>query len=827
MATDLINALRQWLRTPVVTAVALLSLSLGIGANVALFGVVDALLLKSLPVRDPQSLIRFVAEDPDHGDIPLLLSNRGWAYVRDRQPFAQDVLATTSASVNLSRGGEARFVPAVYINGAGLSTLGVEPVIGRTLQAADDTDTAEPVVIISYALWQRDYQGQADAIGQTMWLTNQPFTIVGVVPRAFYGLEVGQHADVFVPLSGQPLIRRAGGNNSPQRPDLPWLSLYARLEPNQTIADATTALRAWMPELRDATLPAGPDAESYLAHPASAVPGGQGMSYLREQYRQPLFVLLGAVALVLVIACANLAALVLARFSDRHQEVGVRLALGASRGRIMRMLVAESLALAIAGGVLGVVFARMFVGAMIPYLGSATGPQTGLAVTIDARLLTFAAAAALLSGIIAGLLPAWRASRVAPQVSIAASSRGGMHGKQSTRTLRWMVAGQVGLSLVLVAGASVMVRSFIGLTTAPTGVDADRILIARISGTLAGADAATRYDRIAEIRRVLQQLPGATMVSGGMITPLSSSMAAAQVDVPDSIYKPGSNDIRMNGRAFTPFNNVLPRYFATIGTPILMGRDFDERDGPGAPAVAIVTEAFATRHYGDASPIGRTLVVNGDAREIVGLAADAKQVSLKDRTPVPLAYGPLMQLKSTAPIPSLRFALRTDDLQAVRPAVAAAIRGVDPRLSIDFRNMRDEASATINRERLMAWLAGIFAVLGLVMAVIGLYGTFTYAVTRRRSEIGVRMAVGADRADILRMIMREAGVVLIAGLVVGLTGALAAGQILQSLLFAVSARDPWMMATAVISVVAAAVIASLIPARRASRTDPMVVLRSE
>ncbi|HYE89105.1 MAG TPA: ABC transporter permease, partial [Vicinamibacterales bacterium] len=627
MIQDLTGALRQWLRTPVVTAVALLSLSLGIGANVALFGVVDALLLKSLPVRDPQTLIRFVTQDPDHGDINLTLSNRAWGYLRDRQPFAEAVVAAANNRVNLARGGEARHVQALYINGTGLSTLGVDPVIGRMLQASDDTDTAEPVAIISHLLWQRDYLGQPDVLGQTIWLTNQPFTIVGVAPRSFYGLEVGQRADVIVPLSGYLHVRRASGNTSPQRPDAAWLSLYARLKRGQTIEDATTAFRAWMPELRDASRPPGPEARNYLAHPVSAIPGGQGHSFLREQYQRPLFVLLGAVALVLVIACANLAALVLARFSDRRRELGVRLALGAGRGRIVTMLVAESILLAAAGGALGLAFAQSFVAAMLPYLGSSASSSTQLAVSLDARLIAFATLTALLSGAIAGLLPAWRASRVAPQLSIA-SGRAGLHGRRATRTLRVLVAGQVGVSLVLVAGASVIVRSFVGLATAPTGVDADRVLIALVSGTLAGADPANRYERIEEIRRALRQVPGAAAVSGGMITPLSVSMATAQVEVPGSIYQPGSNDIRMNGRSFTPFNNVLPNYFATIGTPILMGRDFDDRDGPGSPPVAIVNQAFATRHFGTANPIGRTMIVNGQAVEIVGLAADAKQVSL-------------------------------------------------------------------------------------------------------------------------------------------------------------------------------------------------------
>jgi len=826
MLSDLLNALRQWLRTPVVTAVALASLGLGIGANVALFGVVDALLLKTLPVRDPQTLIRVVTQDPDHGDVDLELSSRAWEYVLNHQPFAESVLAAGNGRVNLARGGEARFVQAVYINGGGIATLGVEPTLGRGLRADDDSDGAQPAAMISHALWQRDYQGTPDAVGQTIWINNQPFTIVGVMPRAFSGFDVVQRADVFVPLSGAPLIRRGVGN-TPLGPHQAWLALYGRMKPGQSLAATTTAIRAWIPELRDSTAPPGPDAANYLIHPASAVPGGQGVSFLREQYRQPMLVLFGAVGLVLVIACANLAALVLARFADRRHELGVRLALGAARGRILRMLVVESVLLASVGGVVGVAGALVFADTMTPFLTSSIGTQSPVAIALDARLLAFAALMALLSGLMSGLWPAWRASRLAPQLSIQASSRNGMQGAQSTRTLRLLVAAQISLSLVLVAGASVMVRSFVGLVTAPTGVDADQVLIAQVTGTLSGVDPSSRYERIEAIRRALRLVPGATMVSGGMITPLSNSMAAAQVEVPGSIYKTGENDVRMNGRSFTPFNSVLPHYFATIGTPILAGRDFDERDGPGTPSVAIVNQAFARRHFGSANPIGRTMIVNGKTLEIVGLAADAKLISLKDLAPVALGYGAFTQRGTTAPISTLRFALRAEDTSAIRPTVAAAIRGIDPRLAVEFRDMRDEASATVNRERLLAWLAGVFASLGLAMAVIGLYGTFTYAVTRRRAEIGVRMALGAERSDILGMILREVAIILTIGTMAGLAGAFASGRMLQGLLFSTSAHDPGMLALALTSVIGAAVLASLFPARRASRVDPMVALREE
>jgi predicted permease len=829
MINDLINAFRQWLRTPVVTGVALLSLALGIGANVALFAIVDALLLKSLPVRDPASLVRVLHDAERFTATPLSVSSRVWEYARDHQPFAESVLAVATGRVNLARGGEARFVPAVYLSGTGMAVLGVEPAVGRIVQPADDTPKSPPVAMISYGLWQRDYAGDPDVLGQTLWVDNQPFTIVGVAPPSFFGLEVGQQAEVILPLAGDDVIRRSAGTS--RRPDMQWLSMYARLRADQSADAATAALRAWLPEWREATMPGGPDAKTHLIYPPYAASGARGDSSVRRQYQQPLLVLLAAVGLVLVIACANLAALVLARFTDRRHELGVRLALGAGRARLIRMLLAESLLLSAAGAAIGILLAQALAAAVVPYLTTPAAAQTSLSIAIDLRLIAFTAVMAMLCGGIAGLLPAWRASHVTPQVSLA-SSRGALPGQRASRALRVMVAAQVALSLVLVGGAAVMVRSFVGLTTNPTGVDTDRILIAVVTGTLAGSEPARRYEMIEEIRRSLRNVPGVQSVSGGMITPLSSSMAAAQIEVPGSIYQPpasGEGVMVINGRAtaFTPFNRILPNYFTTVGTPILTGRDFDDRDQPGSPPVAIVNQAFARRHFGDANPVGRTIITGGDTLAIVGLAADSKIMSLKDAQPIAMAFGAFTQLKGTSPISRLRFAVRADEPEHLRAAVANVIRSVDSRLAIEFRTMRDEADATVNRERLMAWMAGIFAALGLVMAVIGLYGTFTYVVARRRSEIGVRMAVGADRGDILRMIMREAGVVLTAGMIVGLAGTLATGRILQSLLFAVSARDPWMLTLAVAGVIIAAAIASLIPARRASLTDPMAALREE
>jgi len=830
MLGDLLNALRQWLRTPVVTTVALASLALGIGANLALFGLVDALLLKSLPVRDPHSLVRFAWDDARFGTVDLTISTPTWEFVRAEQLFAEAVLAVASDRVNLTRGGEARFVPAFYVSGDGLDVLGVEPTLGRSLQQADDHAGAPPAVMISHGLWQREFAGNPRVIAETLYINELAFSIVGVAPPSFFGLEVGRGADVILPVAAEVAVR--GAAQMQRRPDTPWLTLYGRLRPGQSADEATTALRGWLPVLREATRPPGPAGAQHLAVPPYAVSGAQGISFLRRQYQQPLLVLLGAVAMVLLIACANLAALVLARFTDRRHELGVRLALGAGRGRLVRMLVAESLLLSTAGALAGVWFAQVAVRALVPYLASSNASTpTHLLVAIDARLVAVAAALALVSGVVAGLLPAWRASRVSPQVSLAASARGGLHGKKAARSMRVMVAAQVALSLVLVAGASLMVRSFIGLTNAPIGVEPDRVLVALVGGGLAGPDTATRFDRITRIRAVLRSLPGVEGASAGIMTPLSGGISAAPMEVPGSIYQPpaGTGDgIVINGAAsvFTPFNRVLPGFFDVVGTPVVQGRDFHDSDDAASLPVAVVNQAFAWRHFGAASAVGRTLVTSGRTLTIVGVVADSRQVTLKETAPLALAFGLLTQ-SATGPIPSLRFTIRSRQPDHLRAEAAAAIRAVDPRLSIEFRTMRDEADATVNRERLMAWMAALFAALGLAMAVIGLYGTFTYAVARRRGEIGVRMAMGAARGDILRMVLREAGIVLAIGTAIGVGGALITGRLLQSLLVGTSARDPWMLSLAIAGVAGAAMLASLVPARRASRIDPMSALREE
>jgi putative ABC transport system permease protein len=823
---DVRDAWRQWSRTPVVTLIALASLALGIGATLAIFALVDAVLLRTLPVRDPHTLVRVVAEDTQsgRGQIDAAVSLPVWEHLRDTQPFAAEVAAFATDRVNLARGGEVRYVTGLYVSGGALDMLGVAPRLGRTITQADDREGAASVAMISGSLWQREYGAAPDVLGETVWVDHHPFTIIGVTPRGFYGLEVGRHVDVVLPVASRGAI--AGPAWSIQRETLPWLTVYGRLAPGASLREASSTLLAWTPALRDATLPAGPAADRHLLNPLFLVSGAQGMSWIRRQYEQPMRVLLGAVALVLFIACANLAALVLARFTDRRHELGVRLALGATRGRLARALLIESVMLGAAGAMLGVWTAQWLVGSIVPYLTSPAlrGVPPVIDVSVDARLGAVAAALAIASAVVAGLVPAWQAAGVAPQVSLAATSRTGLHGAQAARRMRVMVALQVALALVLASGAALLVRSFVGLTTAPTGAEPDRVLVATLSGELANEQPERRFDRLSEVTARLDAIPGVEAVSAGLVTPLSAAMAAGPLEVPGSRFEP---PMPTPAGAMSPFNRVLPGFFHAVGTPILRGREFDDRDGAGTPPVVVVNEAFVEQHYGDADPLGRIVRSAGVEFTIVGVAGNARQMGLREERPVPMVFGLVSQGGIASRIPSLRFVIRTTTPDAVRAPIVAAVREIDPRLNVEFRTMRDEAEASVNRERLLAWLGTLFSTLGLLIAVVGLYGTFTYVVVRRRAEFGVRMALGAARGDILRLVLRDATRVLVAGVVLGVAGALAAGRLVESLLFDVSTRDPWLLGAAVAAVTLAALGASLVPARRAARLDPAVALREE
>jgi putative ABC transport system permease protein len=823
MRDETLSAVRQWRRAPAATAIAVLSLTLGIGGTLALFSLVDALLLKTLPVHEPERLTRVVGRDLRPGEQhDIGLPTHVWEYIRRSQTIFESVLAVNTGRINLARGGSTRYAGIAYVDGRYFETLGLRPAVGRLFAPFDEAPANAAVAVISHALWQRDFGGRPDTVGQPIYLDNHRFEIVGVAPRGFFGLEVGRTDEVIVPLAAQELVR--GAESQFRSPTAGWLQIYGRLRAGQLFSDVAEQMRAWYPALRVAT--AGPDIadERHLPYQLDLAPAGQGQSFVRRQYATALSWLFGAVSVLLLIACTNVAVLATARFSDRRHEMAIRLSLGATRGRIVRLLLTDSLLVALVSGVLGIGVSQVLAHAVVPYLtlGPANLLATRLVLTIDGRLLAVAGLLTLSTAVIAGLMPAIRSTLTAPRAALNEQTRGG-GAPRTLRTMRALATAQVAGSVVLLVGASLLIRSFVELTTRPTGIDRERILVAAVTDPYESQTPASALQRILRVQGALATTPGVTGVSAGLITPLGGMMAAARLRVP------GSLEITPAG-GYPPFNAVLPGYFDVLGTPLLMGRDFSPMDVAGGPVdrrdAAIVNQAFAERHFGGFSPLGRTLVLGDRELEIVGVVANARAMSLREDRPVPMAYGALAErvnLRSS----NLRFVIRADDPDAARAGVLSSIRAVDPRIIVDLRTMSDDALSTINRERLLAWLGGTLALLGLLIANVGVYGTFAYAVVRRRQEIGVRLAVGADRADVLRLFFREAAVVVAGGVIGGTSAALAASRYVHGLLFGISPRDVTSVVTAIGCMLVVAALATYLPARRAAATEPAVALREE
>jgi putative ABC transport system permease protein len=821
MRDEILSALRQWRRAPGATAIAVLSLTLGLGGTLALFSLVDALLLKTLPVHEPERLTRVVGRDLRPGEQhDIGLPTHVWEYVRRSQTTFESVLAVGTGRVNLARGGDTRLAGIAYVNGGYFETLGLRPAAGRGLAAFDEAPVNSAVAVISHALWQREYAGRLDIAGQPIYLDNHRFEIVGVAPKAFFGLEVGRVDDVIVPLAAQDLVR--GEESQFRSPSAGWLQIYGRLQAGQSLTDAAEQWRAWYPALRAATVRSDVDSERHLPYQLDLAPAAQGQSFARRQYATALSWLSGAVTVLLLIACTNVAVLAMARFSDRRHEIGVRLSLGATRGRIVRLLLTDSLLVALVSGALGIGVSQVVAHAVAPFLtfGPAHTMGTVLLLTLDRRLLAMAGLLTIGSAVIAGLVPAIRATQTAPLASLTEQTRGGGT-RRTFRTMRAFATAQVAGSVVLLVGASLLVRSFVELTTRPTGIDRDRVLVAAVTDPYESQTPAGSLQRILRLQGALATTPGISGVSAGLVTPLGGMMAAARLRVP------GSLEITPAG-GYPPFNAVLPGYFAVLGTPLLMGRDFSPTDVAGGPAgrrdVAIVNQAFAERHFGGFSPLGRVLAVGDRELEIVGVVANARAMSLREDRPVPMAYGALAQgvtLRSS----NLRFVMRAEDPHSARAGVLSSMRAVDPRIVVDLRTMNDDALSTVNRERLLAWLGGAFALLGLLIANVGVYGTFAYAVVRRRQEIGVRLALGAGRMDVLWLFLREATVMVAVGVVGGTGAALAGSRYLHGLLFGVSPRDGTSVVTAIGCTLVVAALATYLPARRAAAASPAVALR--
>jgi predicted permease len=848
LGRDVRYAFRLVARQRTFTAVIVATLALGIGANTAIFSILDGLLLRTLPIEHPERLAQLVAAPPSEQDswtYPI------WHEIQRHSVRFDGAFVWTGpdAEFDLSTGGESRFVNGVWASAGAFAVLGVRPVLGRLFEPSDDIrggGSSGPVVVISHAFWQTYFSGTRDVIGRTLTLERVPLTIVGVTPRGFFGVVAGRSFDVVVPLGVEPLIR--GSESRLDRRTSWWLQVFVRLKPGQSREAAAAVMQTLKPGIREATLPPtrpGRNNDRYLADPFTLVDAERGpSSRLREGYSRPLLVLMVVVGLVLLIACANIANLLLARATARHHEWSVRLALGATPGRLARQLMIESLLLAAIGAAAGVFVADSGSRLLIAQLAS---DSVSLELPLDARMLAFTAGVALIAALVFGVAPAWRATRGVP--IDAMKDRGRVSGASaSTPLANGLVLVQVALSLVLLIGAGLFLRSFNGLTRVPLGFEGDRVLLTVIDARRADLAPSARlatYERIHE--RVLA-IPGVEHAAVSITAPLGE-MWIRRIEVSGSPLRGsdapgvgpegfGSTDRPIPANApLAVFNGITSGWIATFGTPLLAGRDISRNDATGSPRVALVNQAFARKFLGGANPVGHTMHATrepGAPIEIVGLVADAVYRDIREAT-LPTAYVPLPQSVDRSLVEDPNMTAPAVITLSVRPTsgqpslltkgVAAAISEVNPTLALTFEPLDRRVSETLTRERLLAILSAAFGVLALVMASIGLYGVTSYAVSLRRTEIGIRMALGAARSAVIGLVLRRVALLVAGGLVVGLAVAVWVSRFVATLLYGLQPRDPLTILAASATLALIAAVAGWLPAHHASRLDPTQVLR--
>lgn len=815
------DALRALKSAPVVSAVAILSLALGIGANTAMFSIIDCLLLRSLPVQEPHRLAIV-------GQLPrgrTSWTNPIWEAIRDRsQPF-DGVFAWASTRFNLSQSGQTEFVDGVWTTGGYFDVLGVRPILGRTLNASDDTRGGGPegaVAVISYTFWQQRFGGAADVIGRPLTIERFPFTIVGVAPPGFFGVDVGRTFDVAIPLGTEPLIR--GKESSLDRRSTWWLNIIVRLRRGQSIEEAQTALRGVQQQIREATIPQDyreDDKQNYLKEPLMLDSAATGNSGLRIRYQRPLTTIMVVVGLVLLIACANIANLLLARATARRHELSVRLALGASRLRLARQLLAESLVLSGIGAALGLVFAHWFSRLLVRQLSTATN-TVHLEMAIDWRILGFTAAIAIVTAVLFGTVPALRATRVEPLDAIKQHGRG-IAGQGRFALGNMLVVVQVALSLILVVAAVLFVRTFASLANLNLGFDSEQVLVASVNIQPLQLEPDARFDLFERLRQAAASTPGVRNGALSVVTPVSGSTWNYRLELLDG--KP----IELTDRSV--FVNVIsPEWFKTYGTRLIAGRDFNDGDKRGTADVAIVNEAFARKFTGGLNPIGRRVreparpSSPNPERLIVGYVADAVYRSLREPIP-PTMYLPFPQNPNAPSSTSISVRAAAGSPSLLTRGLASSLTGVNGGVAITFRPISDNISAALTQERLVAMLSGFFGGLALLLAGLGLYGVTSYAVSRRRTEIGIRMALGAAPRGVVGMVLGRVGLLVAVGVVMGVGVSLWAARFVSALLFGLEPRDWGTLVVAALILGAIGALAGWVPAVRASRIDPAQVLR--
>jgi predicted permease len=815
MGADVGYALRSLWRSPGFAAIAILTLALAVGANTAIFTVVNALLLRALPVQEPHQLATISS---DYAISRGFKAGLGWsrpmwdAFAARADAFA-GAFVWSPDRFNLSRGGgEVQPVDVLHASAGFFSTLGVRPLAGRVFTPADDVaggGADGPVAVISYRMWQRHFGGDPAAIGSALVLEGVRFAIVGITPPEFRGLEIGQGFDAVIPLATEPLLRRDGKS----RFDNFLLIVMLRLKPEQSLESGTAIVRAIQPHL-----PGYGKGPKFVHEPFTLLPAAEGTSGyggtgrgLRQSYQRPLVTILVLVGLVLLVACVNVANLLLARATAARYDLSLRAALGGSRWRLARLMLAESFVLAGMGALVGPLCAAWGSRALVAQLATADS-GISLDLSFDWRVLGFTAAASTLTAMIFGAAPAIRAARAAPVEAIKEkSTTASVHVPGSVRVAITdvLVVVQLALSIVLVVAAGLLVSTFVRMMRAPLGFDGSRVLIATVDTARAHQDDRTRREFVQRLVDAVSAAPGVANAAASTMTPLSPATKSPILNEPGRVISYA----------------VTPEYFKTYGTALRSGREFTRADTAQSQPVAIINEAYVRRFFPDRTALGEM----ADKRLIVGVATDAVFSSVRGGMR-PAVYVPFSQAEIGPPgRTAFSVSIQSSDGRAstAAPAVAAALIHVHSRVTFSFHNLSDDVRETMVIERLVAVLSSFFGAATLVLGGLGLYGVSAYAVERRRREIGIRMALGAVKRDILLMVLGRSLVLSAVGLTLGLAGAALTTRYLSSLLFEVTPLHPATFAAVSALFALVAAMAALVPARRATRVEPLTAMRPE
>jgi predicted permease len=833
---DLRYGLRMLRKNPGFAAVAVLTLALGIGANTAIFTVINAVMLRALPVQHPEQLVTVGNPSRVHSwgtGTPRtdVFSYPLYREVRDNNEVFSSVLASSNlGDLRIAmEGSGSETASGRLVTGNYFQTLGVEALLGRTLTAAEDTiPGSDPVLVISYAYWQRRFSGDSSVIGRKVRLSNYPFTIIGVTPPGFFGEVVGDSSDLWAPMMMQPQL--IPGRNFLESANDAALLLIGRLKPGVTVARARANVNAVVKQALIVSLSArlSVDDRRAIQNMQIAVevsPGSRGLSRLRHEFSAPLLLLMAMVVLVLLVACVNVANLMLARSAARQREIAVRLAMGAGPGRIVRQLLTESVLLACLGGALGMVLAHWGLAVLVNLANTSQSAGSPLSLGLDWRVLGFTGVMCLSSVLAFGLAPALRFLHVKPSVAL----KEGAHYAEVSRKSgfgRVLISSQIALGVLVLVTAGLLVRSLRNLQEVDLGYSRDQLLLARVDFLQSGYKGAAVQSGLRELLDRLATLPGVRSVSA------SSNGLFSGDESSDAILIDGVAPANQQDNA-TADDEVGPNYFSTIGVPIVLGREITQQDFLTAAHVAVVNETFAKFYFGDGNPIGHKIsIIDSDhpgqpPYEIVGVARDIHDHSVRDAVRRRM-YAPLTSATFDE-LGAYNFEVRAiGNPQALLNSVRGAIQKLNSDLVVsDIRTASELVSGTLASQALVAKLAGFFGMLVLVLVCVGLYGTMAYNVVARTREIGIRMALGAPREGLIWMVTREACVELVVGSAAGIFLAIAAARLFKAMLFGLSETDPLSIALAFLALTGVCLAAAIVPVRRALRVDPVVALRYE